>query len=62
MINQYYLGDNEGVHQCAKHYIGGIFMIQYRKILEMAQEGLSLRTVSASTGHGRLKVTEISVG
>ena len=34
-------------------------MIQYRKILEMAQEGLSLRTVSASTGHGRPKVTEI---
>ena len=31
-------------------------MIQYRKILEMAQEGLSLRTVSASTGHGRPKV------
>lgn len=34
-------------------------MIQYRKILEMAHEGLSLRTVSASTGHGRPKVTEI---
>lgn len=34
-------------------------MIQYRKILEMAHEGLSLRTVSASTGHGRPKATEI---
>ena len=34
-------------------------MIQYRKILEIAHEGLSLRTVSASTGHGRSKVTEI---
>ena len=34
-------------------------MIQYQKILEMAHEGLSLRTVSASTGHGRPKVTEI---
>ena len=43
-----------------KHYIGGIFfMIQYRKILELAHDGLSLRTVSASTGHGRPKVTEI---
>ena len=27
--------------------------------MEMAHEGLSLRTVSASTGHGRPKVTEI---
>ena len=35
-------------------------MIQYRKILEMIyEEGVSLRTVFASTGHGRPKVTEI---
>lgn len=34
-------------------------MLQYRKILELANDGLSLRSISASTGHGRPKVTEI---
>ena len=33
-------------------------MIQYRKILEL-DDDVSLRAISASTGHGRPKTTEI---
>ena len=34
-------------------------MIHYRKILELFDEGISLRGISASTGHSRQKVTKI---
>ncbi|REB05620.1 IS21 family transposase [Sporosarcina sp. BI001-red] len=34
-------------------------MIQYRKILELQDEGISLRGISASTGNSRQKVTEV---
>lgn len=34
-------------------------MIHYRKILELYDEGISLRGISASTGHFRQKVSEI---
>lgn len=34
-------------------------MIHYRKIMELADDEVSLRTISASTGNGRPKVTEI---
>jgi transposase len=34
-------------------------MIQYRKILELHDEGLSMRGISASTGNSRQKVTEV---
>lgn len=40
-------------------YIRDIFMIYYRKILELRAEGLSLRGIAASTNHSRQKVTEI---
>src|SRR5699024_17457 len=40
-------------------YIGGIFMIHYRKILELRAEGISLRGIATSTNHSRQKVTEI---
>src|SRR5690606_23016769 len=33
-------------------------MIHYRKILELHDEGISLRGIAASTGHSRQKVTE----
>src|SRR4051794_40510852 len=39
--------------------MGGIFMIHYRKILELFDEEISLRGISASTGHSRQKVTKI---
>lgn len=35
------------------------FMIHYRKILELNDEGISLRGIAASTGNSRPKVTEI---
>jgi transposase len=34
-------------------------MIHYRKILELQDEGISMRGISASTGHSRQKVTEV---
>ncbi|NRD78543.1 IS21 family transposase [Bacillus sp. BRMEA1] len=34
-------------------------MIQYRKILELHDEGISLRGISSSTGNSRQKVTEV---
>lgn len=34
-------------------------MIHYRKILELYDEGISLRGIAASTGHSRQKVTEV---
>jgi hypothetical protein len=34
-------------------------MIQYRKILELYDEGISLRGISASTSNARQKVTEV---
>lgn len=34
-------------------------MIHYRKILELHDEGISLRGISASTGNSRQKVTEV---
>jgi hypothetical protein len=34
-------------------------MIYYRKILELHDEGISLRGIAASTGNSRQKVTEI---
>lgn len=34
-------------------------MIHYRKILELYDEGISLRGIAASTGHSWQKVTEI---
>lgn len=34
-------------------------MIHYRKILELHAEGISLRGITASTGHSRQKVTEV---
>jgi hypothetical protein len=34
-------------------------MIHYRKILELHDEGISLRGIASSTGHSRQKVTEI---
>lgn len=40
-------------------YIGDIFMIHYRKILELRAEGISLRGIATSTNHSRQKVTEI---
>lgn len=40
-------------------YMGGFFMIHYRKILELHDEGVSLRGISASTGNSRQKVKEV---
>lgn len=34
-------------------------MIHYRKIMELADDEVSLRAISASIGNGRPKVTEI---
>lgn len=34
-------------------------MIQYRKILELADEGVSARGIATSTGHGRPKIQEV---
>jgi len=34
-------------------------MIHYRKILELQEEGISLRGIAASTGNSRQKVTEV---
>ncbi|MCM3729105.1 integrase [Neobacillus cucumis] len=34
-------------------------MIQYHKILELYDKGISLRGISASTGNSRQKVTEV---
>lgn len=34
-------------------------MIHYRKILELHDEGISLRGIAASTGNSRQKVTEV---
>lgn len=34
-------------------------MIRYRRILELNEEGISLRGISASTGNSRQKVTEV---
>ncbi|WP_286163105.1 hypothetical protein [Bacillus sp. es.034] len=34
-------------------------MIHYRKVLELHDEGISLRGIASSTGHSRQKVTEI---
>jgi len=34
-------------------------MIHYRKILELYDEGISLRGIAASTGHSRQKITEV---
>ncbi|WP_255259829.1 hypothetical protein [Lentibacillus sp. CBA3610] len=34
-------------------------MIHYRKILELHDEGISLRGISVSTGNSRQKVTEV---
>ncbi|QOY38264.2 IS21 family transposase [Anaerobacillus isosaccharinicus] len=34
-------------------------MIHYRKILELHDEGISLRGIAASTGHSRQKITEV---
>ena len=34
-------------------------MIQYRKILELHDEGISLRGISTSTGNSWQKVTEV---
>ncbi len=34
-------------------------MIHYRKILELQNEGISLRGIASSAGHSRQKVTEI---
>lgn len=40
-------------------YMGGFFMIRYRKILEMYDEKISLRGIASSTGNSRQKVTEV---
>lgn len=34
-------------------------MIHYRRILELHDEGISLRGISASTGNSRLKLTAV---
>lgn len=34
-------------------------MIHYRKILELHDEGISMRGISASTGYSRQKVSEV---
>ncbi|UOR11999.1 helix-turn-helix domain containing protein [Halobacillus amylolyticus] len=34
-------------------------MIHYQKILELYDEGISLRVIAASTGNSRQKVTEV---
>lgn len=34
-------------------------MIRYRNILELKDEGISLRGIASSTGNSRQKVTEI---
>jgi hypothetical protein len=34
-------------------------MIHYRRILELHDEGISFRSIAASTGNSRQKVTEI---
>jgi len=34
-------------------------MIHYRKILDLHDEGISLRGIAASTGNSRPKVTEV---
>lgn len=34
-------------------------MIYYRRILELHDEGISFRSIAASTGNSRQKVTEI---
>jgi transposase len=39
--------------------MGGIFMIHYRRILELHDEGISIRGIAASTGNSRQKVTEV---
>ena len=40
-------------------FIGGIFLLQYSKILRLKKEGFSLRSIASSTGNSRQKVTEI---
>ena len=40
-------------------FIGGIFLLQYPKILRLKKEGFSLRSIASSTGNSRQKVTEI---
>lgn len=42
-----------------KHYLRGFFMIQYKKILNLADESLNLRPIFANIGHDRPKFTEI---
>jgi len=34
-------------------------MIQYRKILKLTEQGISIRGISAITGHGRSKIREV---
>lgn len=41
------------------NYRRHFFMIHYRKILELHDEGISLRGIAASTGNSRQKVTEV---
>lgn len=45
--------------KCDIIYMGVFFMIHYRKILELHDEGISLRGIAASTGNSRQKVTEV---
>lgn len=34
-------------------------MFRYRRILEMHSEGISIRSIAASTGNSRQKITEV---
>jgi hypothetical protein len=42
-------------------YMGVFFLIHYRNILELNDEGTSLRGISARNGHSCRKVTEVIV-
>lgn len=41
------------------NYIGGFFMIQYRRILELHFKGTSQRTISSSVGHSKQTVSDV---
>lgn len=41
------------------YYTGGFLMLNYCKVLQLHFEGVSQRTISASTGHSRNTVSEI---
>ena len=38
---------------------GRFFMLRYSSILKLKEQGLSLRSIAASTGNSRQKVTEV---